>query len=181
MEKKMKKRYKNILYLILVILFYYVIAHTTILSLDDFRWGTARGIARLINNFDNYNGRYLGNYTIIIMTRSYLAQVLIPTVVNTGIVVLIYKMLQKEVNLSIILIFLLTIPSEIYRQTYGFMSGFANYNTAIFLILFIIYLLKKRETGKFDLIWLVLSGISVQLFLENISVVYIIIAALLYL
>src|SRR5699024_1443442 len=83
----------------------------------------------------------LGNYTIIIMTRSYLAQVLIPTVVNTGIVVLIYKILQKEVNLSIVLIFLLTIPSEIYRQTYGFMSGFANYNTAIFLILFIIYLL----------------------------------------
>src|SRR5699024_5320305 len=178
MKKKIKKRYKNILYLILVILFYYVIAHTTILSLDDFRWGTARGMDRLINNFDNYNGRYLGNYTILIMTRSYLAQVLIPTVVNTGIVVLIYKILQKEVNLSIILIFLLTIPSEIYSQTYGFMSGFANYNTAIFLILFIIYLLKKPETVRIDLIWLALAGISVQLFLENISAVNIILALL---
>lgn len=174
----MKKRYRDISYLILVILFYYVIAHTTILSLDDFRWGTARGMDRLINNFDNYNGRYLGNYTIILMTRSYLAQVLIPTVVNTGIVVLIYKILQKEVNLSIILIFLLTIPSEIYSQTYGFMSGFANYNTAIFLILFIIYLLKKPETVRIDLIWLALAGISVQLFLENISAVNIILAVL---
>lgn len=175
-----KKEQKKIFYLIVIILFYYVVAHTTILSLDDFRWGTEIGMNRLLNNFDNYNGRYLGNYTIILMTRSYLAQVLIPTIVNTGIVVFIYKILQKEVNLSIVLFLLLTLPAEVYRQTYGFMSGFANYNTAIFLILFVVYLLKKEEKNKMDLIWLAIAGISVQLFLENISAVNIILAVLFF-
>src|SRR5699024_5246442 len=176
MERKMKKRYKNILYLIGIVLFYYVIAHTTILSLDDFRWGTARGMDRLINNFDNYNGRYLGNYTIILMTRSYLAQVLIPTIINTGIVILIFKILQKEVDLSIVMLLILTVPFKIYRQTYGFMSGFTNYNIAIFLVLYIIYLLKKQRTNNIDLVWLLLTGVSVQLFLENISAVNIVLA-----
>lgn len=172
----LKKAHKKILYLIVIILFYYIIAHTAILSLDDFRWGTTRGINRLINNFDNYNGRYLGNYTIILMTRSYLAQVLIPTIINTGIVILIFKILQKEVDLSIVMLLILTVPFKIYRQTYGFMSGFTNYNIAIFLVLYIIYLLKKQRTNNIDLVWLLLTGVSVQLFLENISAVNIVLA-----
>lgn len=174
----MERKHKNILYLIFIIVFYYLVAHTTILSLDDFRWGTTRGLDRMANNFDNYNGRYLGNYTIILMTRSYLAQVLIPTITNTGIIVLIYKILKKEVHLAIIMGLFLTIPIEIYRQTYGFMSGFANYNLPIFLILSIIYLIKKQEKKTIDLLWLLIAGFSVQLFLENVSAVNIVLTTL---
>lgn len=174
----MERKHKNILYLILIILFYYVIAHTTILSWDDFRWGTTMGIDRLAKNFDNYNGRYLGNYTILLMTRSYLAQTLIPVIVNTGIVVFIYRILKREVNLSVVMALILIMPVRIYRETYGFMSGFANYNIAIFLILAIIYLIKKPKTNNLDLLWLITSGFSVQLFLENVSAVNIVLTSL---
>lgn len=170
----MKAKHRNYLFITLIILFYFIIAHTTILSLDDFRWGTTRGLARMEANFDNYNGRYLGNYTIIAMTRSYLAQILIPIIINSGIVLLIYKIFDKIIDLPIIMFFLLMMPFEIYRQTYGFMSGFANYNTAIFLILVIIYLIKKESTSITNLVLLFVSGFSVQLFLENVSAVNIV-------
>lgn len=88
------------------------------MSLDDFRWGTTRGLARMKANFDNYNGRYLGNYTIIAMTRFYLAQILIPIIINSGIVLLIYKIFDKIIDLPIIMFFLLMMPFEIFEKNY---------------------------------------------------------------
>lgn len=170
----MKSKHRNYLFIASIILFYFIIAHTTILSLDDFRWGTSRGLARMNANFDNYNGRYLGNYTIITMTRSYLAQIIIPIIINSGIVLFIYKIFDKVIDLPIIMFFLLTMPFEIYRQTYGFMSGFANYNTAAFFILAVIYLIKKESINIASLVLLFVSGFVVQLFLENISAVNIV-------
>ncbi len=137
----MKSKHRDYLFIAIVILFYFVIAHTSIFKQDDFRWATSSGIERLSRNFDNYNGRYFGNYIILSLTRSRIIQVLLPTIVNTGIVLLIYKIMDKEINLSIIMFFILTLPFNVYRQTYSWLSGFANYNTAIFLILLIVYLI----------------------------------------
>lgn len=173
----MKSSYKNYFFIGSIILFYFIIAHTTILLLDDFAWGTSTGLARMKSNFENYNGRYLGNYIIIGMTRFYLAQIIIPTVVNSGIVLLIHKIFNRKIDLPIIMFFMLIMPFEIYRQTYGFMSGFANYNTALFFILAVIYLIKKETTSIADLVLLSSVGFAVQLFLENVSIINIILTS----
>lgn len=170
----MKTKHRNYLFIALIIVFYFTIAHTTIFLLDDFAWGTSTGLARMASNFENYNGRYFGNYTIIAMTRSYLAQIMIPIIINSGIILLIYKIFDKIINLPIIMFFVLMLPFEIYRQTYGFMSGFANYNTAVFFILAVIYLVKKDTTDTINLIFLFGAGFTVQLILENVSAINII-------
>ena len=37
---------------------------------DDWAWGGQLGIDRLSSWFENYNGRYLGNLIVLILTRS---------------------------------------------------------------------------------------------------------------
>lgn len=174
----MKLKQREFLIIVSIIIFYFIIAHTGIMTLDDFRWGSSRGLERLYRNFDNYNGRYLGNYSILLMTRSYLAKVLIQVTINTGIVLLIYNLLEKKVNLSIIMVGFVAIPIDIYSQTYGWLSGFANYNIVVFLLLLIIYFI-SNENSKTSTIFLIFTaGLATQLFLENISVVNILLSLL---
>ena len=141
----MKSKHRKYLFVTMIILFYFIIAYTSIFKIDDFRWGTNSGLERLSKNFDDYNGRCFGNYIIIALTRSRVVQAILPTIINTGIVLLIYKLFDKKINLSIVMLFVLTLPFNVYRQTYGWLSGFANYNTAIFLILLIAYLIHKES------------------------------------
>lgn len=37
---------------------------------DDWAWGSQVGLDRLLENFDNYNGRYVGNLLVMVLTRS---------------------------------------------------------------------------------------------------------------
>lgn len=174
----MKSKHRKYLFVTMIILFYFIIAHTSIFKQDDFRWGTNSGLERLSKNFDDYNGRYFGNYIIIALTRSRVVQAILPTIINTGIVLLIYKLFDKKINLSIVMLFVLTLPFNVYRQTYGWLSGFANYNTAIFLILLIAYLIHKESLDIKNYVFLIIASFSVQLFLENTSAVNIVIATL---
>lgn len=46
-------------------------------SHDDWAWGCEVGLERLRTNFEAYNGRYMGNYMILLLTRSELLRVLV--------------------------------------------------------------------------------------------------------
>ena len=40
------------------------------LSGDDWSWGSSDGIGRLRDSFAGYNGRYLGNLSVLVLTRT---------------------------------------------------------------------------------------------------------------
>lgn len=155
------------LYAILVIL----LSLTVVPSHDDFFWGTSSGYNLLKNNFDGYNGRYLGNLMIILMTRSVLFRVLLYSITSVSIPILISKILSDKIKMRYIIFLLMTIPIGIFRQTFGWFSGFANYNVSTALLLLIFYLILKKKYSLTLGAFLFILSLSTQLFVENITVV----------
>ena len=47
---------------------------------DDWAWGSQIGVDRLKTWFDNYNGRYLGNLLVMVLTRSKFVNVLLTAI-----------------------------------------------------------------------------------------------------
>ena len=57
------------------------------LSGDDWSWGSSDGIGRLHDGFAGYNGRYLGNLSVLVLTRTHW---LTPFVVSATLCLLIW-------------------------------------------------------------------------------------------
>lgn len=163
---------------LIIFAFYVLIARLLIHSGDDWAWGGQEGINRLENWFDKYNGRYLGNLVVLLITRSMIARLLIFAIINTGIIYVIWLLNNRKINISFIFLLILLVPLEIYRETYGWLAGFANYNVSTFFILLLFYLSKQYKGGvPTILIVLILSFVN-QFFVENISLASVVIAAI---
>ena len=94
-----KNEYKNLL---VTFLFFSLLSLTLIFSIDDFAWGTSLGFKGFFRNFEDYNGRYIGNYVVLLITRYPVIRMLIYGVVNTGIVFFMYRILNRKVPYYII-------------------------------------------------------------------------------
>ncbi|MBC2292219.1 hypothetical protein HCC36_03160, partial [Listeria booriae] len=125
----------------LVFLFYMYIAYRTPLTHDDWNWGMNVGMERFHNGFKDYNGRYFGNYTELLITRIGWLRILLMGLFGSLMVVL-PALISKTTSIGVYLLsflLFLTVPANMFAQTYGWAAGFSNYNTAAVFIL--IYLL----------------------------------------
>ncbi|MGX7025120.1 DUF6056 family protein [Vagococcus hydrophili] len=158
--------------------FIFIMSMLVVLSWDDFFWGGTQGMEQLANNFDGYNGRYLGNLIIMGITRSTLLRIILYTSVNVSLVLVISKLLSDRVKMRYIVLILMTIPMDIFRQTYGWFSGFANYNVSSLLVLIVFYLvLKKENKWWLNLVVLLVAFLS-QFLAENVSMANVILSFL---
>ncbi len=66
------------------------------LSLDDWAWGGKIGIERFETMFKGYNGRYLGNFLILAMSRSKILRVAVMTLVTVSIPLIISKYVNSK-------------------------------------------------------------------------------------
>lgn len=135
---------------------------------DDMDWGGAGGLERLANGFENYNGRYFGHFVILGISRSLALRVLIYSLVNTGIVILISRLVRAKHYSTMLMttLLLLSMPAKVYGQTFGWYSGFANYNVGIAFSLLMLYLLMYNKNA----LVILLTSFSAQLFMENITI-----------
>ncbi|AYW48785.1 hypothetical protein C7K38_10575 [Tetragenococcus osmophilus] len=178
-KKRIRKGAKSNFFILLAIfIFYLVIAWLLILSGDDWAWGGDIGQARLDNHFDAYNGRYFGNIIEMIITRNLFARLLIYSIVNTGTVFLIREILNRKVAYVYCFLLILLLPVSFYSQTYGWLAGFANYNTSTFLFLLIIYLVQKNRDSIFLCVSILVLALLTQLFIENVAIASILIAGI---
>ncbi|MBC1605808.1 DUF6056 family protein [Paenilisteria rocourtiae] len=169
----------------LVFLFYMYIAYRTPLTHDDWTWGMAKGMERFHEGFKDYNGRYFGNYTELLITRVDWLRIFIMGLFGALLVVLpalIAKTNSIGVYLLSFLLFL-TVPANMFAQTYGWAAGFSNYNTAAVCTLIFLLVVKNvfyDKTPKYS-IWLTILmvplGIISQLFVEH-ATLYNLIAAI---
>lgn len=146
---------------------------------DDWAWGGSEGIERLSSLFYGYNGRIVGNLLVIILCKSYILKTIIMFLVILGIFILIKKMLNEEENSNIyflvaVILFLL-MPNILFRQTIGWVSGFANYVFSVFTILLatiIFYKIMKNNNhvSKKIILLLVILGIINSLIVEHLTV-----------
>lgn len=158
--------------------FIFIMSMLVVLSWDDFFWGGIQGMDQLANNFDGYNGRYLGNLIIMGITRSVILRVVLYTTVNVGLALVISKLLSDRVKMRYIVLILMTLPIDIFRQTYGWFSGFANYNISSLLILVIFYLVLKKENSWVMNILVLLVAFLSQFLAENVSMANVILSFL---
>ena len=130
----------NILYFIIGVLVFYMM-YKQPLRLDDLSWGGAIGVERYSNFFAGYNGRYLGNLAVLLLTR---VPALVRTLIEEAIIVLLLTVsfnLLKEDKLSTALFFVLffAMPLKIASQSVTWISGFSNYFISALIVLLIVY------------------------------------------
>jgi len=171
----MKNKYANLTITIVLLLILVSISNNIPVLWDDWMWGGEVGINRLNSIFSNYNGRYLGNILVIILTRSNLIKTII---ISTSIIAIIYFMYScfggKDYIFYIISsLLVLLLPMSIFSQTISWVSGFCNYIPPIVLFLIYFFIIKKEFDDnivvykKYQIFLMIILGICMQLFMET--------------
>ncbi len=148
-------------------------------SHDDWAWGSSVGIERLHSFFANYNGRYLGNLVVLVLTRSNIIKTLSMASVLTAILYLINKIINSKYKIienTTILLFL-CMPYAIFKSAIVWTSGFSNYATSTLLVLLYIYLNKdffKEEKENYNNwiknVLMAILGFVSALFVEHVTI-----------
>lgn len=158
---------------------------------DDWDWGLEIGLTHLLRA--DINSRYAGNLIEVLLTRSPLLKTVL-----MGAVLFLLPCLMAELALrslrrgrpaqtgspAWLLLFLLAdallflTPVSVWRQTCGWVAGFSNFVVSgLMLLLFLLLVMRLEETPDVKLSagrkgLLVAFGITIQLFLENLSVFF---------
>ena len=182
MTHQRRKRLVTGAILLLFLAFWLYIAWCVPYTHDDWDWGLAAGMERWLNA--TQNNRYLGNLFIVMMTRSVAVKVLVMGVGMFLIPLLMALLVTpgEDTRRPFLPCFLaanclmLLLPREIWKQTYGWASGFANYGVStVFFLLWLILLRRafvseSEEWGKALAILPVYTAL-LALFLENLAVI----------
>src|SRR5690606_977741 len=98
------------------------------------------GIDRLDSLFKDYNGRYVANLVVLVLTR---APFLAPFVIAATLTAILFLILDISRNRTvwgygITAAVLLAMPTPLWRQTVSWVSGFTNYAlSTLFVLIFI--------------------------------------------
>ena len=122
---------------------------------DDWDWGGPGGLERLAQGFADYNGRYLGNVLVLLLTRS---RALKAVAVGAGFFLMAYlpaRAVAKGSGAALLLSLslLLAMPSAMLGQTLAWASGFANYGVAAAALLGVLSLLMPLCAGRRAVPW----------------------------
>ncbi len=148
-----KPNHRKWIYVLGSLIFFLWFAYQVPFGHDDWKWGTPARWEMLSTWFAGYNGRYLGNLSILLITRSTVFKVLNMGLASFLVVFLGYLIFAKSrlsshktsLNAVFLLcgVLLFAAPNEIFQQTYGFPAGFANFvNPLVFILLY--YLMVQK-------------------------------------
>ena len=174
----MNNKRKNIIYSSILLSLLIILGFLFIYTGDDWAWGSQIGLNRLNTFFKNYNSRYLGNLTVLLLTRSTLLKSIVIGTIIFGIINLLYKITNnKRIDIYLIsTILILNTPKLIFKEAISWTSGFSNYATSTFLMLIFFYYIKDIQKNKidnhtsFETILLFILGLSSSLFIENFTI-----------
>lgn len=188
MEYNTKQRFWKYTVIISLFIITFIILYGSPVNGDDWffiRYGgvTLENIADKTSRYwHSLNGRVLGNLGSIVFSRYKLVRELVKAIIVFGTILFIFKcnLTEKEnkKNIWIIITFILvfSMPKEIYRETYSWMSGFFNYVPPILIILIYIYMVRNifaKQKIKDQWYKVVVSftlGLLSQLYIENITI-----------
>lgn len=166
--------------------FYFWMAAQIPYTHDDWSWGLDLGMQRFLHA--TINSRYVGNFFEVIMTRHEILKILIMGSSCFFIPYLLSSFAAKELksNASSSRIFLfivcnclfLTLNHILWRQTYGWVAGFANFViSSLFLLCWIKEILVAADKSPvyqkdsfFHIICYFVISLCGQLFIENIAI-----------
>lgn len=141
--KSFIKKNKKILIISVLIL---ILSCTFLAVGDDWIWGTNEGIVRLKNWFKDYNGRYLSNILIIIISRSDILRIVVTSVITILTIILLKKISNNKKNIyPLIFLLIISMPTKLFINTIAWASGFVNYVLSIFFVLLFLLIIKKIQ------------------------------------
>ena len=177
---RVNERKKICIYGIFLI-FYLWLAAQIPYTHDDWDWGLPVGMEQFLTA--SLNSRYVGNFFEVVMTRSPFLKTVI---MGAGFFLLPYVTAcaisrDSEERMSVFLlanVLILSIDSYIWRQTCGWIAGYANFClSAIFLLVITGRCLRVFDeqlsgSGKLSGRILALSAVCLagQLFIENVAI-----------
>ena len=170
----MNKKKKMMLFLFLF-LSLFLISYFFPYVNDDWVWGSERGIIRFKEHFAGFNGRYLGNLLVLLLTRSRILKAFIISAIFTlisYILDLIFNSSNNAIITYIIMLINLLLPISLFQEVFSWTSGFCNYVPPMLLMLIYFFSIKKDKKSllfRFPPFALIL-GISISLFIEHITV-----------
>lgn len=174
---------KNIWYLIFFVIFGLIGSLMPYVG-DDLNWQGPWGSQYFFSgDFLHYDGRYLGDLFVILLTRSKIFSFLLYGFCGIMILYLmklISETIFPEINTELVILLtssgLLLAPAFIFRQTWGWHAGFANYIPSVLFPLFFIYLVCRYydqfRYQKFSrLIWIAVLVFSIisQFLAEHVT------------
>lgn len=179
----MKRTAKLSFYFVLFIIFGLIGMWMPLLG-DDLHWGTYFGSNYFPNGiFTYYDGRYLGDLLVIMMTKIKTVAFLAYGIFPTTIVYLIQKIREeitptKNIGLvssAIATTAILLSPVMIFKQILGWHAGFANYLPSAIFPLFMLYLVLKNYENKHvhyyrtQMVLIFLAAVAAQFFAEHVT------------
>ncbi len=191
-EQKTGKGFSPLFYLLLFssALLYIWIFSQTPYGQDDWRWGIDAGMRAFLKG--SINSRYLGNLLEVIVTRSEFLKAVLHGLIAAAIPFFIAVMVRTRIRpgpipgekadrlpeavLLLSNVLLLTIPMDVWKETYGWIAGFSNYGFAVFFLAAFQLLIARPvldEVSGFSRLTgfgYFLFGICIQLVLENLTV-----------
>lgn len=134
-----RRRWATLVVLALFLLFWLALAACVPYAHDDWDWGLEQGLEQWLTC--SLNSRLVGNFFVVIMTRSVLVKVLVLGGGMFAIPLLLALLAARGDREKLLPLFLaanavvLLMPVNIWRQSYGWVSGFANYGVSAVLFL----------------------------------------------
>lgn len=116
---------------------------------DDWAWGSSIGIDRLKTFFAGYNGRYVGNLLVMVLTRNKLLDAMVMAASFSMVCILSYAYSQDQSKASLLLaaILFFAMPKGMWAQVAAWTAGFTNYvPSALISVAYLVY--SKEITGK---------------------------------
>lgn len=175
--RKIKTNYFYIGWFIIFAVLAYIFPYTH----DDWAWGSEIGLERMMSLFENYNGRWLGNLLVILMTRFRFFRAFFISFVVVIILFFINKVTNTKNKYFAFIMFAL-MPISIFSQAVAWTSGFTNYVVPIIFVLILMMInsnLFKNQTVKENnklIIPLFFCGFCCQLFIEHMTIYNLILA-----
>lgn len=153
MKEKNKIKWFYYITLIAAAVLLFVLMYKAPFRRDDLAWGSERGIQRLRNGFRGYNGRYIGNLIVLVLTRLPLALTVTIEMLVMGVglwnVWLIFK--KSKILLMIFCSLALLAPHAMFNQTILWVAGFSNFVvSAVFVFYFFRICLELMENKEIE-------------------------------
>lgn len=156
-NRMISKNKEDLIYLLIIFIIFGLFAFLAYFfpyTHDDWAWGSAGGIAVLESDFKSLNGRYIGHFLVLFLTRNNIAKTLVMAFSFTSIIILCSEMSLKNSKKKSVTLLLfptmlfLFMSKEIFRQAIVWTSGFSNYVLCIFLVLTYIFFIKNIFNDK---------------------------------
>ncbi len=192
-EQKTARGFSPLFYCLLlssVILYIWIFSNTPYGVADDLFWGLPNGIVNLLTG--RVNSRYVSNLLEVIVTRSVFLKAVLHGLIAAAIPFLIAVLVitrtrpgpglsekadrLPEAVLLLSNVLFLTIPMDVWQDTYGWIAAFSNYGLAVFFLAAFQLLIFRIALGEIPgFSWLTgigyfFFGICIQLVLENMTV-----------